>query len=78
MQSAAGPNTCAGPGGSTLQGYPHEHSRRRGGGAGWQPLPLWDGGGGGFAPRRHCYWSEYYDTHGRNPENVTAAPWVMS
>ncbi|KAL4446687.1 hypothetical protein ABPG77_007931 [Micractinium sp. CCAP 211/92] len=56
-------------------GYPHEHRRRRGGGAGWEPLPLYDTDAGLAAPR-DCYWSSYYAMNRRNPNNVSPAPWV--
>lgn len=56
-------------------GYPHEHRRRRDGGAGWQPLPLYNTDMGLAAPR-DCYWSSYYATNRRSPNNVAPAPWV--
>ena len=34
------------------------------------------GGGGGFVPPRSCYWSDYYSTHRRDPDNICPAPWV--
>ncbi|PSC76652.1 Metallo-dependent [Micractinium conductrix] len=55
-------------------GYPHEHRRRRGGGAGWEPLPLFDTDKG-LAAHRDCYWSSYYVSNRRNPLNVQPAPW---
>ncbi|EFN56980.1 hypothetical protein CHLNCDRAFT_21755 [Chlorella variabilis] len=68
-------------------GYPQEHARRRGGGAGWLPLPLFDSdavrpgvgdGRSGLAPPQACYWSDLYSTYPRNPANITAAPWVTT
>jgi hypothetical protein len=61
-------------------GYPQEQRRRRDGGAGWGPLLLFDtsagGGKGALTPPRSAYWSDYYSSVERDPENVTPAPWV--
>ena len=44
------------PDGVLLQGYPHENGRRKDGGQGWTPLPLFDTAAGGMARQRDCYW----------------------
>ena len=50
---------------------------RRNGGAGWMPLVLYDTGSSvGLAPPRSCYWSDFYQRQGRDPANVSPAPWV--
>ena len=52
-------------------------ARRRDGGRGWAPLAVWDTENGGPTPEKRSYWSDYYKTHKRTPENVTPAPWML-
>lgn len=56
-------------------GYPRDQRGRRDGGAGWEPLLLYDSEEGLTAQRR-AYWSDYYRQNQRTPHVVTPAPWV--
>eukprot|EP00887_Chlorella_sp_A99_P003452 scaffold7.g3452.t1 len=57
-------------------GYPHEQRRRHGGGAGWRPVLLYDVAARQEAPCHDCYWSSHYSAFGRDPSNITPAPWA--
>lgn len=58
-------------------GYPRDQRRRRDGGAGWEPLVVWDTDEGGATEQRRAYWSDYYRENKRMPHIVTPAPWVV-
>ncbi|CAK9219725.1 unnamed protein product [Sphagnum troendelagicum] len=57
--------------------YPKERERRMNGGEEWLPLCIYDSEKGGLiGGPLQCYWSEYYSSHSREPENTELAPWV--
>ena len=58
-------------------GYPRDQKMRRDGGAGWEPLAVWDTEAGGATAERRAYWSDYYRNNKRAPHIVNPAPWVV-
>eukprot|EP01018_Ginkgo_biloba_P022371 Gb_23146 [translate_table: standard] len=57
--------------------YPRERKRRMNGGEEWLPFCIYNSDNGGLQDKLlPCYWSEYYRTCERNPENTELAPWV--
>jgi hypothetical protein len=68
--------------------YPAERKRSAAGGgsprlagkpaAGPPPALVWDCVAGVPGPRLETHWSRYYAEHGRDPANVTPAPWVVA
>ncbi|ERN10220.1 uncharacterized protein LOC18438392 [Amborella trichopoda] len=57
--------------------YPRERKRGMNGGAEWLPFCIFDSENGGLPPKlSECYWSDYYTSHKREPDNTQLAPWV--
>ncbi|CAA6655707.1 unnamed protein product [Spirodela intermedia] len=54
--------------------YPRERRRRMNGGTDWLPFCIYHGG---LTDRlTPCWWSDYYSSNKRDPDNVDLAPWV--
>ncbi|KAJ7299645.1 hypothetical protein O6H91_Y187300 [Diphasiastrum complanatum] len=58
--------------------YPKERQRRMNGGEDWLPLCIYDSEFGLIDGPLPCYWSDYYRSHKRKPENIELSPWVAN